>query len=304
MIHSQFVRLNVATTKDSLLACTKVFTKTMGLPCNHAIKARMEKVDDELGRILMSDVNSHWHFKKPNFDLVATTNFTSNLLAINEALAKPLEAMENLDVDANQSLLDIDDIIRDLQANNSIQCSSSDATKSIVELMDDDVDLLDINKPRVAKAKGRSIEARNKKGTMTRAKKAKAKSTRRDPFDFEHVDATIKASRDGKRIDKRDDRDKARQKKQKKPKVDSVAAINADIQALNENMNEIHENIRGIITRQTTRKATKKATATSIALAAPAVPATIKAITKEVIQVSDDDEFDANDGDDADSDDD
>jgi len=143
--------------------------------------------------------------------------------------------------------------------------------------------VLDTNESRVVKAKGRLVEARNKKGTMTKAKKAKAKSTRRDPFDFEHVDAAIKASRDGKRIDGRDDRDKARQKKQKKPKVDSVVAMDANIQALNEDMNEIHENIRSIIIKQTTRKATKEATTISTILAILAAPTTIKAITKKII---------------------
>jgi len=59
MIHSQFVRLIAATKKNPLPPCTKVFTKTMGLPCNHAIKARMEKMDGDLGRILMNDVDPH-----------------------------------------------------------------------------------------------------------------------------------------------------------------------------------------------------------------------------------------------------
>jgi len=59
MIHSQFVRLIVATKKDSLPPCTKIFTKTMGLPCNHAIKARMKEMNNDLERILMNDVNSH-----------------------------------------------------------------------------------------------------------------------------------------------------------------------------------------------------------------------------------------------------
>jgi len=53
------VRLIVATKKDSLSPCTKIFTKTMGLSRNHAIKARMEEVNDDLERILMNDVDSH-----------------------------------------------------------------------------------------------------------------------------------------------------------------------------------------------------------------------------------------------------
>jgi len=137
---------------------------------------------------------------------------------------------------------------------------------------------------------------------MTRAEKAKAKSTRRDPFDFEHVDAAIKASRGGKgAVERGDRRDKARLRKQKGPEAGIVAAMDADIKAFNEEMEEIHEDMRSIITRQTTRKAAEEATATS---AASATSAIIKATTKEVILVDDDDEFDADGGGDADSDDD
>jgi len=139
---------------------------------------------------------------------------------------------------------------------------------------------------------------------MTRAEKAKAKSTRRDPSGFEHVDAAIKASRGGKR----DGGNKARSRKQKKPEVDDVIAMDAHIQAFNKDMDEIHEDMRGIITRQATRKAAEEGTmttsTTSAASAAFAASMIIKATTKEVIQVSDDGEFDANDGGDADSDDD
>jgi len=119
--------------------------------------------------------------------------------------------------------------------------------------------LLDINEFRVAKAKGRFVEARNKKGTITKAKKTKAKSIKRDLFDFEHVDAAIKVSRDNKgAIERGDRRDKVRLRKQKKPKVSIVAAMNANIKAFNEKMKKIHEDMRSIITRQTTKKATKK----------------------------------------------
>ena len=49
---------------------------------------------------------------------------------------------------------------------------------------------------------------------MTRTKKAKAKSTRRDSSSFEHVDAAIKASRGGKgAVERGGGRDKARQRK-------------------------------------------------------------------------------------------
>jgi len=211
-------------------------------------------------------------------------DFVSNHPAINEALAKPLGAIEDvldIDLDLDQSLLFIDDIIRHLQVSNRVQRPSLDSPKLAAELIDDNVDLLDVNEPRIVKAKERPTGAKNRKGTMTRTKKAKAKSIRRDLFDFEHIDAAIKASRDGKgAIERGGDRDKAKQRKQKKPEVDIVAAIDANIQAFNEDMDEIHEDMRDIITRQTTRTATKEAIAT---FAASTTPAIIKATTKKVI---------------------
>lgn len=84
---------------------------------------------------------------------------------------------------------------------------TSNLSKSIAKLIDKNVDLLDVNEFRVVKSKERSIKTKNKKGTITRTKKAKAKSIKRDFFDFEHVDAIIKVSRDGKRTIERDEKD-------------------------------------------------------------------------------------------------
>jgi len=56
----------------------------------------------------------------------------------------------------------------------------------------------------MALQKGRSTRAKNKKGTMSRANKAKARSIKRDSFDFEHVEASIKTSRDSGRRRERD----------------------------------------------------------------------------------------------------
>jgi hypothetical protein len=300
MMYGQFQRLNKATTKDPLPPCTGVFTKTMGLPCSHAIKARMEEVEDDLGRLLINDVDVHWHFKKPPGP--PTANFTSDRPAINEATAEPLGSME--DIDPDQPLPDIDEIIRGLQTNNLVQRPTPEAPEPAAELIDDDIDLLDVNEPRIAKAKGRPVGARNRKGIMTRAEKAKAKSTRRDPSGFEHVDAAIKASRGGKRTvaeSARGGRNQARSRKQKEVKIDDVAAMDADIQAFNKDMDEIHDDIRGIITRQTARKAAKEAVTIS---AASATSTIITATTKEAILVDDDSEFDADGDGDADSDDD
>ena len=117
-IHDQFKRLKSATKVNPLPPCTEAFTKTMGLPCSHLIEAKMDAVDGGLGRILLSDVDTHWRFKKPDSGIIPTADFVSDHPAINEALAEPLEAVEDvLDIDLNldQSLLSIDDIIRDLR---------------------------------------------------------------------------------------------------------------------------------------------------------------------------------------------
>jgi len=90
--------------------------------------------------------------------------------------------------------------------------------------------LLDVNQSRIAKTKERLVEAKNKKDTITKIEKTKTKSIKRNLFNFEYVDATIKVSRDSKRaIEKDNNRDKARQKKQKRSKVNIVATINANI---------------------------------------------------------------------------
>ena len=108
MIYSQFQRLNKATKKNSLSSCTGVFTKTIGLPCSHAIKTRMEEMKNNLGRILIEDIDVHWHYKKPSGP--STTDFTSDLSAINKTIAESLELME--DADSDQPLSDIDQIMR------------------------------------------------------------------------------------------------------------------------------------------------------------------------------------------------
>lgn len=230
-----------------------------------------------------------------------TTNFILDLLAIGKAIAELLELIENLDIDLDldQSFFDIDDIIRGLQINNLIQRSTFEASKSIAKFIDNNFDLLNVNKSRVAKAKERSVKARNKKNTIIKAEKAKTKSIKKDLFDFEHVDATIKVSRDSKRAIGRDGgRDKARQKKQKKLEASIVAAIDANIQIFNKDVKEIHEDIRDIITRQTTRRATKKATTI---FAISAIFAIIKTTIKKIIQVDNNNEFDADDNNNANS---
>jgi len=297
-IHSQFQRLQEATAEEPLPPCTEVFTKTLGLPCSHKIKARMEAVDGGLGRLQMEDIDSHWWFKKPDYGRQATADFHSDLRAMNEAIAEPLDSVEDvLDIGLNtdEPLPSIDDILQGLEAHNLVHRPTPEPPEPpepAAELIDDDIELLDVNEPRIAKAKGRPVGAKNRKGIMTRAEKAKAKSTRRDPSGFEHVDAAIQASRGRGRRGGRGGAitgpRKASRKRQAAPFT--AATIDAHIRTMEEVDAEIDHDVRGIITRQAARKAAEQqeaSTSTGIT-------------TMEAIHIDTDEEFNVDDDGDAD----
>jgi hypothetical protein len=93
---------------------------------------------------------------------------------------------------------------------------------------------------------------------MTRAEKAKAMSTRRDPSGFEHVDASIRASRGGKRKSGKGGaastptataRRKAVRKNLKTLAPFTAATIQANRRAMQEAHANIEKDVRGIITR-------------------------------------------------------
>jgi len=268
----------------------EIFTKTIKLSCNYAIKTRIKKIKNNLERIIIDNIDIYWYFKKL-FNL-STTNFILDLSTINKTIAKLLESIKNIDL--NQSFFDINKIIRNLQTNNQVQYSTFKVFESIAKLIDNNIDLLDVNKSRIVKAKERFVEAKNKKKTITRTKKTKTKSTRRNLFDFEHVNAIIKILRNSKCTIERnakDNRNQARSKKQKKIKIDNIAAINTNISTFNKNINKIYNNIRDIITRQATRKTVEK---TITIFAIFAIFAIIIAIIKKIILINNNSEFNAN----------
>ena len=154
-IHGQFQRLKQATAEEPLPPCTEMFTKTIGLPCGPRIKTRMEAVDGELGRLLMSDIDSHWWFKKPDFGLQATVDFESDLRAIDEAIAEPLGSVEDvldIDLSPDEPLPSIDNILRGLKAHNLVHHPTPEPPEPAAELIEDDIELLDVNESRIAKA--------------------------------------------------------------------------------------------------------------------------------------------------------
>ena len=228
-IHDRYSTLKRATEAEPLAACTHAFTRTMGLPCSHIIEARMNAVDEELGRIPIDDVHPHWRFRKPDTEISAGEEFSSDVAAIAQVLRQPMgdendedaEDAETLDqAVANASLApdvnveDVDEdfdleeterkaneLLRSLRRNARIERPTPDPQDSVDEDLNDpeNVELLGINEPRVMKEKGRPKGSTNKKGLMTNAQKKAANSTRRDPSRFEHVEASIQAARGGGR---------------------------------------------------------------------------------------------------------
>lgn len=272
----------------------------------------MEEMEDGRGRLLMRDISHHWRFNKPDSGLVPTEDFASDLPIIDEALQEPHDELES-DEDAVQPLSNIDEIIRDMDRNNNnLHRSTPEAPDAADEelLNSDGVDMLDVNSPRIIKSKGRPTGAKNKKGIMTRAAKAKAKSTRRDPSGFEHVDARIRTTRGGKGGGgaSRRGKDKggaaastittavanARSKRVRKQLKEfapfTAATFDADMQAIQAEDAIIEKDIRAIISRQAARQAAEASAAV--------------ATTKGSIHIDSDAEFDVNgDGDAASADD-
>ncbi len=122
------------------------------------------------------------------------------------------------------------------------------------KLIDNNINLLNINKSCVVKAKKHFVEAKNKKFIITRAKKTKTKFIRIFFFDFKYIDAIIKLLCNNKK----NNNNKIKSKKQKKLKIDNIIAINIYIQIFNKNIDKIYKNIKNIIIKQTIKKTTKK----------------------------------------------
>jgi len=110
-------------------------------------------------------------------------------------------ANESNDVDdRNLSNLNVI-LLRKVDNNKNLRSSSNanELKENVHKKIDNDETLRHVNEFRVIKTKDRSTRAKNKKGTMSRANKTKARSIKRDPSSFEHVEANIKASRDSDR---------------------------------------------------------------------------------------------------------
>jgi len=264
-MHKQYELVRKITEEQSLTACTGVYTATIDLLCAHQIKARMEEVKGKLGRIPIEDVYYHWRFGKGYGPSTATIETDFAAIATTLAIQLEVESSEESDDVDNRSLPGLDAILLRKATTNKDIRPPPDTDESeedeYEEIGDHDEALRHINDPRVVKAKGRPTGAKNKKGTMSRAAKAKAKSTERDPSGFEHVEVSIQASRGGSR---RHGRGRASRKK-------PVTATE-----------EVDES-EDVHTRYTRGAATRRATTA-------AIDAAMAALEEETINIDDDDE--------------
>jgi len=97
---------------------------------------------------------------------------------------------DETDYDDLVSLSDITNLLHGFDIINKNLDAPFEST-SEQEILSDGGDLLDVNEPRKIKPKGRPKGAKGKKRPPTRAEKAKAKSSQRDPLGFEHVEARL-----------------------------------------------------------------------------------------------------------------
>ncbi len=100
-----------------------------------------------------------------------------------------------------------------LQTSNCVQHLSSNLSKLVAKLINNNINLLNVSKSYIVKTKER---VKNRKNTIIRTKKTKIKSIKRDLFDFKYIDAIIKLLRNNKDAIEKKNCNKAKQRKQKK----------------------------------------------------------------------------------------
>ena len=227
-MHKQWKLYKAATPHESLGPCTKVFRKTMGLPCAHRIKESAEH-NEGFGQLHIDYVHPHWRFKKPSIEEIETHRESEDnelrddghVLAemieeegdelripedddnewreydhselrriIEEGFNNIIERPEDAISDASS---EADLIVQDMEDDNHIEPPIEEHDSAEDELANGD--LLDVNDPEKVKAKGRPKGAKGKKPLMTKAQKKVVKSTRRDPSKFEHVEQRLQATR-------------------------------------------------------------------------------------------------------------
>ena len=173
--------------KHPLQPCNHAFIKTMSLPCVHTIQTTIQAS----GRLLLKDVHPHWRFKKLVSSLTPPLDdFTFDPIdapVVSSTTPMPFYQPMHIEQMSDDDFPEFDDILHGRSNRISPPAPSSDSD-SVSEVGD----LLDVNEPKKVKPKRRPRGSQNKKGTMTRAEKKAAKSTKRDASGFEIVEQTMK----------------------------------------------------------------------------------------------------------------
>ena len=232
-IHGQYEKLRESTEETSLFACNRFYIKFISLSCNHIIKAKINVMSQKLGRISITDVHPHWRFKKSEFEIAVIREFSSDTVVIVQLLNNSMkdendQEVENVDraildptanenFDSHMSKKEFKIVFRNLKRNAHIERSSSDAENSIDENIEN-VKLTVINESRPVKNKSRPKNSKNQKPLMTRTKKIVAKSTTRNPSEFEYVETAVEIQKQDRAREKRGAREErdAREKREAK----------------------------------------------------------------------------------------
>ena len=181
--------------EHALKPCQRIFATTMGLPCAHMIVAAL---NTEEKKLLLEDVHPHWRFKKPDSCLLTPTrDFVSDpppnpppVASESDLSSLPSSSSDESLPDAgNLSSSSEDELLSD--ADDLIRGRIESPLVSEMEEGSGLEDLRDIAEPNVAKAKGRPSGSLNKKGLMTQVDKKAARSTKRNPSGFEHVEREL-----------------------------------------------------------------------------------------------------------------
>ncbi len=163
-------------------------------------------------------------------------------------------------------------LLRKADSNKDLKPPSNadELEEDVYKEVGDDEALRYVNKPRVVKVKGRPIGAKNKKGTISRADKAKARSTKRDSSSFKYIEAGIKALRGSSR-------------RRGRGRGESISILGRALRQKPTVAVKEVDNTRDVHTRYTKQAAIRKATAVVI-------EAVITVLEEDTIAVSSDED--------------
>ena len=233
-VEDQWLKVQAETPHERMKPCTKVFKHTKGLSCAHKIKAALNRLHDQRGRLNVDDFHSHWRFRKSQTADAEPSAFRFDYQVIEDVSSASrdqvidsseddiwLDPSQFTEQESDYDFPEVSELVTGLRSNadasmspiqeelpegdenvdwenhNDIE-SRHDTSEPVEEELVID-DLLTVNDPRVVKPKGRPRGAKGKQLSMTRAEKRAAKTTKRDLFKFEHVDRALDARKASQR---------------------------------------------------------------------------------------------------------